>query len=127
MSDVRVLLIDDEVDYTAALAKRLGRRGLSIRTAAGGRQALELLREELCDVILLDIKMPGMDGIKTLGEIKQLHPGVEVVMLTAHANTEIVISSLAMGACDYLMKPVNVDELVRKIEDAAMRRKGNSK
>lgn len=124
MNTVKVLLIDDEIDYTATLAKRLGRRGFSIKAVGGGQEALALLSlEDDFDVILLDIKMAGMDGIKTLQHIKREHPLVEVVMLTAHANTDIVISSLAMGAFDYLLKPVNVDDLVIKIGDAAARRK----
>ena len=125
MNTVRVLLIDDEVEYTATLGKRLGRRGFSVRTAGGGMDALAAFGEEEFDVVLLDIKMAGMDGIRTLQEIKRLYPLVEVVMLTAHANTDIVISSLAMGAFDYLLKPVNLDELTAKIEDAAMRREHN--
>lgn len=125
MNPVKVLLIDDEVDFTATLGKRLARRGLDVHAVMCGKSALEAFERERFDVVLLDIKMAGMDGIKTLGEIKRLHPLVEVVMLTAHANTDIVISSLAMGAFDYLMKPVDMDELVRKIEDAAQRRKRN--
>ncbi|OIQ51485.1 Nitrogen regulation protein NR(I) [Pseudodesulfovibrio hydrargyri] len=127
MNGVRVLLIDDEGGYTDALAKRLDRRGLSVATAGGGAQALEIMGQRSFDVILLDIKMAGMDGIKTLSAIKRQHPEVEVVMLTAHADTDIVISSLAMGAFDYLMKPADVEELVRKIEDAAMKKRSNSK
>ncbi len=123
MSGVRVLLIDDEVEYTATLGKRLGRRGFDVRVAVSGSEALEALDAEEADVALLDIKMAGMDGIKTLQEIKRRHPAVEVIMLTAHVGTEIVISSLAMGAFDYLLKPVNLDELAVKIEDAAMRGK----
>lgn len=125
MNRIRVLLIDDEVDYTATLCKRLGRRGLMARAAGSGADALAVLGEEAFDVVLLDIKMAGMDGIRTLQEIKRLHPLVEVVMLTAHANTDIVISSLAMGAFDYLLKPVKLDELTAKIEDAVIRRKHN--
>ncbi|WP_319584055.1 response regulator [uncultured Pseudodesulfovibrio sp.] len=127
MTDVKVLLIDDEARYTDALARRLGRRGLSVATADGGAQALEALSENPVDVALLDMKMAGMDGIKTLSAIKRQHPEVEVVMLTAHADTDIVISSLAMGAFDYLLKPADLEELVRKIEDAAMRKRSNSK
>jgi DNA-binding NtrC family response regulator len=127
VNDVRVLLIDDEGGYTDALAKRLERRGLSVAAAGGGAQALEIMGQWSFDVVLLDIKMAGMDGIKTLSAIKRHHPEVEVVMLTAHADTDIVISSLAMGAFDYLMKPADVEELVRKIEDAAMRKRSNSK
>jgi DNA-binding NtrC family response regulator len=127
MNGVRVLLIDDEVPYSDALAKRLRRRGLFVATAGGGARALEIMGASPFDVVLLDIKMAGMDGIKTLSAIKRRHPEVEVVMLTAHADTDIVISSLAMGAFDYLMKPAEVEELVRKIEDAAMRKRSNSK
>jgi len=127
MNGVRVLLVDDEAGYTDALAKRLGRRGLSVTTAGGGAEALEAMAQASFDVVLLDIKMAGMDGIKTLSAVKRRHPEAEVVMLTAHANTDIVISSLAMGAFDYLMKPADVEELVRKIEDAAMRKRSNSK
>jgi DNA-binding NtrC family response regulator len=127
MNGVRVLLVDDEIGYTDALAKRLGRRGLSVTTAGGGAEALEAMAQAPFDVVLLDIKMAGMDGIKTLSAVKRRHPEAEVVMLTAHANTDIVISSLAMGAFDYLMKPADVEELVRKIEDAAMRKRSNSK
>ena len=125
MNGIRVLLIDDEVEYTETLGKRLGRRGFSVRTVGGGEEALTVLGKEAFDVVLLDIKMAGMDGIRTLQEIKRRHPRVEVVMLTAHANTDIVISSLAMGAFDYLLKPVNLDELTAKIEDAANRSKRN--
>ena len=127
MNGIKVLLIDDEVRYTDALARRLGRRGLSVATADGGPQALDAMSETSMDVVLLDIRMAGMDGINTLSAIKRLHPEVEVVMLTAHADTDIVISSLAMGAFDYLVKPVDVEELVRKIEDAAIRKRSNSK
>lgn len=125
MNSVKVLLVDDETGYSSALSKRLSRRGLITRAADSGPKALEIFEEEMFDVVLLDIKMAGMDGIKTLSELKRLYPLVEVVMLTGHANTDIVISSLAMGAYDYLMKPVNVDELVLKIGDAMERRKRN--
>lgn len=125
MNGIRVLLIDDEVDYTETLGKRLGRRGFLVRIVGGGGEALAVLGEDDFDVVLLDMKMAGMDGIRTLQEIKRRYPEVEVVMLTAHANTDIVISSLALGAFDYLLKPVNLDDLTAKIEEAAMRRKHN--
>jgi len=122
MSSLSVLLIDDEIDFITPLSKRLRRRGLNVSLAAGGQQALNSLARESFDVILLDIKMEGMDGIKVLSEIRQRYPKVAVLMLTGHANTDIVISSLAMGACDYLLKPVNVDDLVLRIESAAGRK-----
>ncbi|MEF2230606.1 MAG: response regulator [Pseudodesulfovibrio sp.] len=124
MREIRVLHVDDETDFAAAVGKRLARRGVAVRSVTGGGEALEALASEPFDVVLLDIKMPGMDGIKVLGEIKQRHPLVEVIMFTAHANTDIVISSLAMGACDYLLKPADVDDLLQKIAAAADRRKG---
>ena len=125
MTQFTVLLVDDESGFITPMAKRLARRGFNTFLASSGREALEVLGREAIDVTLLDIMMPGMDGIKTLGEIKRQYPYVEVVMLTAHADSDIVISSLAMGAYDYLLKPADVGELVRKIEDAARRRLRN--
>jgi len=125
MNPVKVLLVDDEAGYSSTLAKRLSRRGLAVRAVESGKGALGAFEEEMFDIVLLDIKMAGMDGIKTLSELKRLYPLVEVVMLTAHANTDIVISSLAMGAFDYLMKPADVDDLVLKIDEAMKRRQRN--
>lgn len=125
MSEIKVLHIDDEVDFAASLGRRLERRGITVTAAASGQEALNVLAEDEVDVILLDIKMPGMDGIKTLGSIKRDHPMIEVIMLTGHANTDIVISSLAMGAYDYLVKPAEFKEILGKIEGAAQRRKTN--
>ncbi|XPV75899.1 MAG: response regulator [Desulfovibrio sp.] len=125
MKEIRLLIVDDETDYTSPLSKRLTRRGLRVVTASSGFEALQTLKSTEIDIILLDIKMADMDGVKTLGEIKRLYPHIEVVMLTAHANTDTVISSIAMGAFDYLMKPVSVDDLVQKIGDAYLQRKKN--
>lgn len=125
MNPVKVLLVDDEAGYSSTLAKRLSRRGLAVRAVESGKEALGAFEEEMFDIVLLDIKMAGMDGIKTLSELKRLYPLVEVVMLTAHANTDIVISSLAMGAFDYLMKPADADDLVLKIDEAMKRRQRN--
>ncbi|QGY40370.1 response regulator [Pseudodesulfovibrio cashew] len=121
MSEVRVLLVDDEPRFSAPLGKRLAKRGFAVGTVDSGQKALDLLETEGFDVVLLDIKMAGMDGINTLGKLKRRHPRVEVIMLTAHANTEMVISCLAMGACDYLLKPADMEELVRKIGEAVRR------
>jgi DNA-binding NtrC family response regulator len=123
MTAITVLIVDDEGGFVAPLSKRLTKRGFRTRLASSGREALDVLANETVDVTLLDIMMPGMDGIKTLGEIKRLHPCVEVLMLTAHADSDMVISCLAMGAYDYVMKPAGVNELTGKIKDAAERRK----
>ncbi|WP_319778185.1 response regulator [Maridesulfovibrio sp.] len=121
MERVRVLLVDDEVDFSRVLARRLERRGLTVSTAAGADEAVDVLKELPVNAVVLDIKMPGRDGIQLLGEIKRQYPQIAVVMLTAHAEADIVVSSLAMGACDYLLKPADVDEIVCKIKDAVLR------
>lgn len=83
-----------------------------------GQEALKVLHERSFDVVILDVKMPGMDGIEVLRHIKEEFPNVEVIMLTGHANVEVAIQGMELGAFDYLMKPMDIDELVFKVEDA---------
>ena len=109
MEEFRVLLVDDEKDFVDTLLKRLEKRKLAVRAATSGRAAIALLRESPADVIVLDMKMPDMDGIETLKEIKKLDPGLEVIILTGHANVEVAVEGLELGAFDYLMKPVEID------------------
>jgi len=118
----RVLLVDDEVDYLATLVKRLSRRGIDASAVSSGAAALDRLREESADVVVLDVKMPGMDGIATLQEIKRHHPLVEVIMLTGHVDVDVAIHGMEIGAFDYLMKPTDIDELLFKIQDAHRKR-----
>lgn len=118
---ISVLLIDDEVPFVTALAKRLERRGFTVLRAFGGDQGLELLRHGTVDVAVLDVNMPGMDGLQVLREIKMRFPAVEVLMLTGHADMGAAITGMAMGTFDYLTKPVELDELIRKILDACFR------
>jgi DNA-binding NtrC family response regulator len=113
-----VLLIDDETEYLETLMKRLKKRNLRVNGVSSGEAALELLREVPVDVVVLDVRMPGMDGIQTLREIKKINPLVQVIMLTGHANVEVAIQGMELGAFDYLMKPANMDELLYKIQDA---------
>jgi len=115
---VRVLLVDDEESYVETLRKRLMRRGLVVSMAHSGEQALATLAENPVDVVLLDVKMPGMDGMETLTRIKAAHPRVEVIMLTGHANVDVAIRGMEQGAFDYLMKPAEMDDLYYKIQDA---------
>ena len=115
---VRVLLVDDEESYVETLRKRLMRRGLVVSLAHSGEQALASLDENPVDVVLLDVKMPGMDGMETLTRIKQAHPRVEGIMLTGHANVDVAIRGMEQGASDYLMKPAEMDDLYYKIQDA---------
>jgi DNA-binding NtrC family response regulator len=115
----KVLLVDDEAPFVEALAKRLTKRELAITTAFSGPDALEKLQgDPHIDVVVLDVKMPGMDGIETLQKIKAAYPLVEVVMLTGHATVESAIEGMKMGALDYLMKPCDMDVLMAKVGEA---------
>jgi DNA-binding response OmpR family regulator len=118
-----ILLIDDETQFLATMAKRLRKRGFLVREAGNGLEGLRALEVESADVVVLDVGMPGMDGIQVLREIKLHFPQVQVLMLTGHADMEVAISGMAMGAFDYLMKPVELDVLVGKIREACSRGK----
>jgi len=113
-----VLLVDDEAEFIETLGKRLTRRGLTVHLASSGQEALDTVAANDLDVVVLDVKMPGMDGIEALQKIKDLKPGLEVLMLTAHANVEVAMRGMELGAFDYLMKPVELDDLLYKIQDA---------
>lgn len=123
MPDCSVLLVDDEVEFIETLAKRLARRGVTVHTATSGAKALAFLGDSSVDVVVLDVKMPEMDGIEALEKIKALRPEVEVVMLTAHANVEVALRGMELGAFDYLMKPVELDDLLYKIQDACQKQR----
>ena len=118
MEALRVMLVDDESEFLETLVKRLKKRDLNVTSAGNGEEALRRLDENPADVVVLDVKMPGMDGIAVLREIKSRHPLVEVIMLTGHANVEVAIQGMELGAFDYLMKPMDIDELLYKIQDA---------
>lgn len=118
----RVLLVDDEKDFLEVITKRLERRGVRVRTASGGEAALAALAAEPADVVVLDVKMPGMDGMQALDRIKANWPTVEVIMLTGHAELEAAMDGLQKGAFDYLMKPVEMDHLLYRIQDAWKRK-----
>jgi DNA-binding NtrC family response regulator len=118
MNEPNVLIVDDERDYIETLTKRLKKRGLEITGIENGEDALEWLSGNPVDVVLLDVRMRGMDGIQVLREIKNEYPLIEVIMLTGHASTEVAIEGMELGAFDYLMKPVDFDELLYKIQDA---------
>lgn len=126
MTTTYVMLVDDEVPFVETMTKRLDKRGLKIISAHSGQDALRLLEKEGgVEVIILDVKMPGMDGIETLQEIKKRHPLKEVIMLTGHATVETAIEGMKLGAFDYLMKPCDIDALVAKVDDAAKKKKSH--
>jgi len=122
MKEMKIMLVDDEERFLSTTKKLLERKGLQVSTAASGSEALEKLASENIHVVILDVKMPGMDGIATLKTIKAHHPLVEVIMLTGHATVESAVDGLKAGATDYLMKPTDIDELVRKAEEAFAKR-----
>jgi DNA-binding NtrC family response regulator len=126
MLETKLLLVDDEEAFVAAMEKRLTMRNMKIAVAYTGEEGLKKLDEDPdIDVVLLDVKMPGMDGIATLREIKNKHPMVEVIMLTGHATVESAIEGMKLGAFDYLMKPCDMDELVAKVEEAKNKKRAH--
>jgi DNA-binding NtrC family response regulator len=114
----RVLLVDDERDFLEVLTRRLGKRDVNVAGVTSGEEALQYLQGKPIDVAVLDVKMPGMDGLTALREIKKLNPLIEVIMLTGHASLEVALEGMRSGAFDYLMKPAEIDELLYKIQDA---------
>lgn len=115
----RVLLVDDEEAFVDALSKRLTQRGFEVSVAYNGQQAVDSIpKEHMPDVVILDVKMPGMDGIQTLQVIKSKWPLIEVIMLTAFGTVESAIDGLHKGALDYLLKPCAIEIIVEKIKDA---------
>ncbi len=122
MEKMKLMLVDDEERFLATTKKLLEKKGLDALTASSGQEALEKLRSHGVHVVILDVKMPGMDGIETLKEIKRLYPLVEVIMLTGHATVESAVDGLKSGATDYLMKPTDVSALVEKAQEAFEKR-----
>lgn len=118
MEAIRVLLVDDEAEFLETLIKRMKKRQVDIIGVGSGEEALSVLEQEQVDVAVLDVRMPGMDGIEVLREFKKKYPLIEVIMLTGHANIEVAVQGMELGAFDYLMKPIDIDELLYKIEDA---------
>ena len=115
---ISVLLVDDEEPFVQTLAKRLTLRRFNVYTATRAERVFETLEGNRIDVVVLDVRMPDLDGIEATRDIKAAYPLIEVILLTGHASMEASFEGLTMGAFDYLLKPVNIDELVYKIEDA---------
>jgi DNA-binding NtrC family response regulator len=126
MIDASVLIVDDEVPFVETLAKRLAKRGVRVDGAHSGREALNKLAvggPGKTDVVILDVKMPEMDGLEALARIKDEHPLIEVIMLTGHATVESAIEGMKRGAYDYLMKPCELDTLMAKLNAAAEKKR----
>lgn len=117
-----VLLVDDEKDFVEMLSLRLNEAGERVTPAYSGKECLDTLEKKNIDVVILDIRMPGMDGIETLKEIKRRHPLVEVIMLTGHGTTETAVQGMKLGAYDYLLKPADFEDLTAKLQGARQRK-----
>ncbi len=118
----RVLLVDDEEDFLKTLAERLESRGLNVTTATSGESALASVEGHEYDLIVLDLAMPGFDGIETLKRIKAKQPDAEIIMLSGQGSIRTSIEAMKLGACDFLQKPVDINELMSKIGEAKEKR-----
>jgi DNA-binding response OmpR family regulator len=118
MKKMKVLLVDDEQEFVETLADRLQMRDLEPTIAYDGEQALSAVEDEEPDVIVLDLKMPGIDGIEVLRRLKKAYPKVEVIILTGHGSQKDEEAARSLGAFDYVNKPVEIEKLVPRIRDA---------
>ena len=117
-----IMLVDDEEDLVEMLGLRLKEVGENVVSANSGTECLDKLATTEVDVVILDVKMPGMDGVETLREIKKRHPLVEVIMLTGHGTIQTAVEGMKLGAIDYLLKPADFDELYEKLDSARQRK-----
>jgi DNA-binding NtrC family response regulator len=118
MNGAKILLVDDEARFVETLSKRLAARGFDVDGASSGPEALERLRVRSFDVVLLDVWMPGMDGLEVLKEIRRLHPSVRVVLVSGNASITAAVEGIRLEATDYLLKPVDIDDVLAKVEEA---------
>lgn len=122
-----ILVVDDEKDFRDLMVKRLSRQKYGVCGAAGGEEALAIVRDRIFDVALVDLKMPGMDGLELLRRLRSVTPETEVIILTGHGSTETAVEAMKMGAYDYLTKPVDLQELQvlleKAVEKASLRRR----
>jgi len=118
MDDIKLLLVDDEEDFVRTLAERLDLRDLGSKTALDGEQALGYVGEKEPDVMVLDLKMPGIDGMEVLRRVRQTYPNIQVIIQTGHGNDLDEAEARRLGIFDYLKKPVEIEILVATIKAA---------
>lgn len=118
----KVLLVDDEEDFLEIMSERMEARGMEVVTCTSAEEAIEKIKEETFDAIVLDFMMPGMDGMHALKEIKGKQPESQIILLTGHATVEKGVEAMKMGATDFLEKPADLEALEKKIKDASARR-----
>jgi DNA-binding response OmpR family regulator len=126
MEGIKVLLVDDEEEFVVTLAERLRLRGIEALVAMDGDEALAKVQDEAPQVVVLDVMMPGTSGIDVLQHLRRRHPEVQVILLTGRGSTKEGIEGMRLGAFDFLMKPVKIEELIRKLEEAAKPGAGSS-
>ena len=119
---MHILIVDDELEFLELMQNRLRKRGFSVVTVGTGEGALEKVGEEKFDAMVLDVKMPGIDGIDVLRRVKELRPELPVILLTGHASTEAALMGVESGAVDYLLKPVPINDLIMRLRDIASRK-----
>ncbi len=117
MNKIKILLIDDENEFTSTLAERLEIRGYDAKTTDSGEAGIELIQNENFDIAILDLMMPGMSGIETLRQIKIINTALPVILLTGHGSTKEGVEGMRIGAADYLMKPLDINDLMEKINE----------
>lgn len=123
MNKTKVMIVDDEIDFAQPLSERLTLRNFETQTAVCAEDAMSLLRAKWQpDVVVLDLRMPGLDGLDALSLFKQFDPALEVIIVSGHGSTAVGIEGMRRGLFDYLMKPVEIDELVQRIKAAAEKR-----
>ena len=118
LENLKALLVDDEAEFVMTLAERLQIRGIQARTATDGQQALAMIESEKPQVVVLDIMMPGISGLEVLDYIKKNYPNIEVILLTGRGSTKEGIEGMQLGAFDFLMKPVKIEELIPRMLEA---------
>jgi DNA-binding response OmpR family regulator len=118
MNQIRVLVVDDEPDFLKLIQRRLAKRNVHVDTVTNGKAALAFLRENPVDVVILDVRMPGLSGIDTLKEIRKRFRDTEVIMLTGHGSLQSGIEGISLGAYDYILKPFSIDNLLGRIRAA---------
>jgi len=122
MPQTKVLLVDDEIEFASALAERLQLRNYDVKVGHTAIEAMGFIHQFMPDVVVLDLKIPGMDGLETLKTIKKLDPTIEVIMLTGHGDVLSVEEGMKSGAFEYIMKPIDIGELTSKIDKAKKKR-----
>ncbi|RJP67050.1 MAG: response regulator [Candidatus Abyssobacteria bacterium SURF_17] len=118
----KILLVDDEEEFILILSERMKSRGMSVETAESGPAAIKKAEKQDFDAVILDMMMPGMDGIETLKRLREVNPNLQVIMLTGHATLPNAVEAVKLGAADFLEKPANIATLIEKIKEAKIKK-----